>query len=128
MYLVFPTLEQAQAAQAQIDSNIVAVIAANEPEVVSDTGIIGRNAATGKLDYNATRTTTWCEPNECVEGWYLVKPVINHPYFVGVDVLVGVDGYEEYLDVMHIIPEPMMTEQSTELPPEEEVNNDIPTT
>ena len=95
MYLVFPTLEQAQAAQSQIYSNIVAIIAANEPEVVSDTGIIGRNAATGKLDYEAARTITWCEPVECVEGWYLFKPEISHSYFDGVDVLVGVTGYQE---------------------------------
>ena len=95
MYLVFPALDQAQAAKAQIDSNIVAVIAANEPEVVSDTGIIGRNAATGQLDYDATRTTPWCDPVECVEGWYLIKPEISHSYFDGVDVLVGVTGYQE---------------------------------
>ena len=128
MYLVFSTLDQAQTAQAQIDRNIVAVIAANEPEIVSDTGIIGRNAATGELDYDATRTTTWCEPMECVEGWYLIKPEINHPYFNEVNVLVGVEDFQEYdqisypesdLSVMGIVG----TEETTE-----ETNDELPAT
>lgn len=110
MYLLFASLEQAQAAQSQIDSNIVAIIAANEPEVVSDTGIIGLNAATGKLDYEAARTITWCEPVECVEGWYLFKPEISHSYFDGVDVLAGLGEYQEcdrITPLAPLSPEPM---------------------
>lgn len=95
MYLLFTTLEQAQAAQAQIDNNIIAVLREKEPEIVSDTGIIGRNAATGELDYEAARTTTWSEPTECADGWYLVKPIMNHHYFVGVNLLAGVEDFEE---------------------------------
>ena len=114
MYLLFTTLEQAQAAQAQIDSNIVAVLTEKEPEIVSDTGIIGRNAATGELDYNAARTTTWSEPTECADGWYLVKPVMNHYYFVGVNLLAGVEDYEDVEGITPLQPEEMIDELGEE--------------
>ena len=105
MYLIFDTLETARAAQVQIDSNIVAVIATNEPEVVSDTGIIGRNMATGQLDYEATRTTTWCEPRPHGDIWYLIKPEINHPYFDGVNTCDGVVDCVEAMELPEIISE-----------------------
>jgi len=93
MYLIFDTLASAQTAQARIDSNIVAVIQEHEPEIVSDRGIIPRNAGTGQLDYEAQRTVTWCNPTEHEDVWYLIKPIIKHHYFVGVDLLHGVEGY-----------------------------------
>ena len=93
MYLIFSTLEAAQAAQATIDSNIVAIVREHRPEIVSDRGLIPQNAKTGELDYTAARTTTWCEPIQHGDIWYLVKPVINHHYFVGIDLLNGVEGY-----------------------------------
>ena len=105
MYLIFDTLDATQVAQAQIDSNIVAVIAANEPEIVSDRGIIPRNLGTGKLDYEATRTTTWCEPAVHGDIWYLIKPDINHPYFEGIDLCDGVVGYVEAMELPEIIVE-----------------------
>jgi hypothetical protein len=95
MYLIFQTLESAQAAQARIDSNIVAVIQEHEPEIVSDRGIIPINLKTGELDYEAQRTTTWCEPTEYEDVWYLLKPDLNHPYFVEVDLLADVVDYVE---------------------------------
>ena len=105
MYLIFNTLESAQAAQATIDSNIVAIIAANEPEIVSDRGIIPRNLGTGQLDYEATRTTTWCEPAAHGDIWYLIKPEINHPYFDGIDLCDGVVGCVEAMELPEIIVE-----------------------
>ena len=102
MYLIFNTLDSAQAAQAQIDSNIVAVIAANEPEIVSDRGIIPRNLATRELDYEATRTTTWSEPSARGDIWYLVKPDINHPYFEGIDLCDGVVDCVEAMELPEI--------------------------
>ena len=105
MYLIFNTLEAAQSAQAQIDSNIVAVISANEPEIVSDRGIIPRDLATGELDYEATRTTTWCEPIQHGDIWYLIKPDINHPYFECIDLCDGVVGCVEAIELPEIIVE-----------------------
>lgn len=95
MYLIFDTLEAAQAAQARIDSNMVEAVRQHRPDIVSDTGIIPVNAKTGELDYEAQRTTTWCEPAEYEDVWYLLKPDLNHPYFVGVDLLAGVIDYTE---------------------------------
>jgi len=105
MYLIFDTLDATQVAQAQIDSNIVAVIAANEPEIVSDRGIIPRNLGTGQLDYEAQRTTTWCEPIQYGDIWYLIKPDINHPYFEGIDLCDGVVGCVEAMELPEIIVE-----------------------
>lgn len=105
MYLIFDTLDATQVAQAQIDSNIVAVIAGNEPEIVSDRGIIPRNLGTGELDYEATRTTTWCEPAVHGDIWYLIKPEIIHPYFEGIDLCDGVVGYVEAMELPEIIVE-----------------------
>jgi hypothetical protein len=94
MYLIFDTLESAQSAQAIIDSNMVAVIQEHEPEIVSDRGIIPINLKTGELDYEAQRTVTWCEPTEYEDVWYLLKPILNHSYFVGVDLLKDVEYTE----------------------------------
>jgi hypothetical protein len=93
MYLIFQTLEAAQTAQARIDSNIVAVIQEHEPELVGDRGIRSRNAATGLISYESEGTTTWCNPVEHGDVWYLVKPLTVHSYFVGVDLLYGVEDY-----------------------------------
>ena len=91
-YLVFDTLEQAQTAQTQIDANILSLIMINDPESVSETGIIGRNANTGELDFEAARTTTWSIPTEFAQGWYLIKPD-------QVDLLEGVEGFVEYSEL-----------------------------
>lgn len=93
-YLVFDTLEQAQTAQAQIDANLLSLIMINDPESVSETGIIGRNANTGELDFEAARTTTWSAPTEFTQGWYLIKPD-----FEQVDLLESVEGFVEYSEL-----------------------------
>ena len=100
MYLLFQTLEDAQSAQSVIDGNIRAATTDYNPAAIDEAGLIGRNAATGELDPSAPRTTTWCEPIECIEGWALVKPEGLAPdVFDGVDLLAGVPFFVQSVDV-----------------------------
>ena len=114
MYLIFNSLEAAQAAQATIDSNIVAIIKQHRPEIVSDRGLIPQNARTGELDYSAARTTTWCNPVQYGDIWYLAKPDINHPYFKEIDLCNSVVGYVEAMVLPEIIVEETTIDTTSE--------------
>lgn len=99
IYLVFETLEDAQSALNQIDAKVRDIISSYNPNAIDNEGIIPRNAATGELIPDATRTTTWAIPQQRVDGKWCFPKLLEtqHPLFFGVDFLEEVSNYiEEY--------------------------------
>jgi len=77
MNYLAPEADPVLATEAEIFGNFIEKIRAVDPEAVDDeTGtIIGRNAATGELMPNATRTTGYYgEPMPAVQGFFLPVP------------------------------------------------------
>jgi hypothetical protein len=84
----------ADAAEAEIFASFVEQVAATDPDAIAEDGsIIGRNAATGELEPDATRTTGYYgEPAPAVQGFYVPVPEeeplqLADPAATGVDVV-----------------------------------------
>ena len=75
-YFVFPTQNEAEAAEAAIVANVYAFASANLPERVSQSpvGLYSFSAETGELRQDACITTRWAVPFEAVEGWVFPVP------------------------------------------------------
>ena len=98
-YLQFPTYNASVIAVEQINANLRAAISSANPEAIAaDGSLIGRNAASGALDTDATCTMTWAVPQEQADStWVIPSPLGLQPadIFEGADLLSGVDGYTE---------------------------------
>lgn len=100
-YLTFTTLEDAQTALDLIDLKCRQAVATFNPLAIDEVGVIPRNAATGQLTTNSTRTTTWATIQETIDGKFvfpLITTAVNPVVFAEVDFLEGMVGYsiEEY--------------------------------
>lgn len=99
-YLVFKTLNEAEAALNLIDSKVRQRIESTFPEAIDAVGIIPKNKQTGELDPAGSRTTSWAVVQETIDGQF-VFPELTEDYdllFQGIDFLDGMVGYtlEEY--------------------------------
>lgn len=84
----------ADAAEAEIFASYREQVAATDPETIAEDGtIISRNAATGELAPDSTRTTGFYgEPQPSVQGWFHPRPEdealqLADPAATGVDVV-----------------------------------------
>lgn len=59
MYYIFETAEEALRGLDELNQQFFDYWKQQRPEEVDERGIIGRNAGTGELDYEAARTTSW---------------------------------------------------------------------
>lgn len=73
-YLLHKSKAAADATERMLFADYCRKIREIDPDAVADDGtIIGRNAATGELEPNATRTTGWAAPVAVVEGFTLSR-------------------------------------------------------
>jgi hypothetical protein len=83
-----------EAAEAETFAAFRDLVAEADPEAIAEDGtIIGRNAATGELEPDATRTTGYFgEPQPSVQGWFYPEPEeealqLADPAATGVEVV-----------------------------------------
>jgi hypothetical protein len=92
-FYLTPDKTAAEAAEAEIFTSYREQVAAVDPDAIAEDGtIIGRNAATGELEPDATRTTGFFgEPQAAVQGWFHPQPTdeelqLADPAATGVEV------------------------------------------
>lgn len=97
IYLIFETQSDAEAALTQIDTKVREAVANYNSQAIDEGGIIPRNAATGQLETNATRTSSWAIAQQRLDGkWCFPKITPDyHPLFTGVDFLEEITCTEE---------------------------------
>lgn len=97
IYLIFKTQEDAEAALNQINAKVRQAVANYNPQAIDEGGILPRNAATGQLEPNATRTSSWAIAQQRLDGKWCFPKITQdyHPLFAGVDFLEGITCTEE---------------------------------
>lgn len=99
-YYLSPAKDAAKAAEAEIFAAFRERIRAIDPEAIAEDGsIVGRNAATGELMPDATRTTGYYgEPAPAVQGFVIPVPEdsdlhLADPVDTGVEVTVHINPW-----------------------------------
>ena len=94
MYYLSPDQAGAAAVEAEVFSKYTDQVALTDPDAIAPDGtIIGRNAATGELEPDATRTSGYYgAPQPSVQGWYHPVPEdetlqLADPAVTGVEVV-----------------------------------------
>jgi hypothetical protein len=113
-FYLTPAKAAAEAAEAEIFAAFREKIRAIDPEAVAADGtLIGRNAATGELMPDATRTTGYFgEPQPAVQGWFHPQPAeqelqLTNPTATGVEVVANLNPWP--VRMMGGDPEPLPT-------------------
>lgn len=99
-HYISPAKAAAQAAEAVVFAAFREKIRAIDPDAIAPDGtIIGRNAATGELEPNATRTSGWAgEPQAAVQGFVIPVPEdaelqLDDPADVGVEEVAHINPW-----------------------------------
>lgn len=94
MFLLFSSQELAQEACDRLFNNIRNWLKDCYPARIHPLGLISVDSE-GNLRPGAAITTQWASPQECNEGWYLVKPEQKDLGAVPLEIaLEGVGGEE----------------------------------
>ena len=112
MFLIFPTQEEAQAANDLIVANITNVMRVNFPARLQFGRLVSVDIE-GNLRLNATPTTNWDIPRQYQEGWAIAKPEQKDMGEIPIALaLEGVGGVEA--ETVTIIPAPPAEPEATQ--------------
>lgn len=101
---VFSSYEDARQALELIDDLYRDSIKAFSSSAVVDGRILGRNAKTSAFALSKTKTRTWAEPQQTIDGrWAIPDPQSRHPSLVA-DFSQGILSFEEISDSEGLFP------------------------
>jgi len=94
-YFVFNSESEAIQAVEIIDSKVRERVESISPESIDEEGLIPRNAATGELVYDVSRTTTWDVPWQRADGKWMVAFIDDNydPTLAGINFTEGFSSY-----------------------------------
>lgn len=87
-FLVFPTKQDAEQAEARITGNVRQWVTQALPEAIAPNGhLLGRNAATG--DFDSATTSCWDLPRALADGRFaILKPTAERVAPIPLDVVL----------------------------------------